>query len=134
MIHNDAYGTLKTKALIGKDLYQSKTDYGKGGILYGFFLAPKINYCIVNDEKGKLSPKTVFKGYDQDMVRLNFKNFLNLERGDTILGKSKLNWEKDIHGIKIPRRVFQCPIGDNDKICKQCEISPKKNALNVRWL
>ena len=33
------------------------------------------------------------------MVGLNFKDFLDLERGDTILGKSKLNWKRDLHGV-----------------------------------
>ena len=63
------------------------------------------------------------------MVGLNFKDFLDLGRGDIILGKSKLNWKRDLHGIKIPHRVFQCPRCDNDKICKRCEISPKKNCF-----
>ena len=60
-IHNDDYEVLKTKGLIGKDLYQSKNDYGKGGILYGLFLAPKIKYCIVIDENGILSQKNAFQ-------------------------------------------------------------------------
>ena len=34
--------------------------------------------------------KTTFKGYDQNMVGLNFKDFLDLERRDIILAKSKL--------------------------------------------
>ena len=68
------------------------------------------------------------------MVGLDFKDFLDLERGDTILGKSKLKWKRDLHGIKIPHRVFQGPQCDKDKICKQCEITPKKIALNVRLL
>ena len=67
-IHNDDYEILKTKVLIGKNLYQLKNDYGKGGILFGLFLAPKIKYCIVIDENGILSQKTNFKGYDQNMV------------------------------------------------------------------
>ena len=54
-IHNDDYEILKTKGLIGKGLYQSKNDYGKGGILYGLFLAPKVKYFIVIDENGILS-------------------------------------------------------------------------------
>ena len=33
-IHNNDYEILKTKGSIGKDLYQSKNDYGKGGNLY----------------------------------------------------------------------------------------------------
>ena len=73
--------------------------------------------------------KTTFKGYDQYLVGLNFKDFLDLKRGDTILGKSKLNWERDLHAVKIPHRVFQCPQCDNDKRCKQCEISPKMNCF-----
>ena len=46
-IHNDDYEIWKTKGLIGKDLYQSKNDYGRGSILFGLFLALKIKYCIV---------------------------------------------------------------------------------------
>ena len=45
-INNDDYEALKTKGSIGKNLYQSKNDYGNGGILYDLFLAPKIKYCI----------------------------------------------------------------------------------------
>ena len=89
------------------------------------FLAPKIKYCIVIDENGKLSQKTTFKGYDQKMVGLNFKVFLDLEKSDTILGISKLNWKRYLHGVRIPHRLFQCPQCDKDKICKQCEISPE---------
>ena len=59
------------------------------------------------------------------MVGLNFKDFLDLEKGDTILGKSKLNWKTTLHGIKITHRVFQCSQCVNDKICKHCEMSPK---------
>ena len=53
------------------------------------FLAPKIKYCIVIDENGMISQKTTFKGYDQSTVGLNSKEFLDLERVGTILGKSK---------------------------------------------
>ena len=73
--------------------------------------------------------KTTFKGFDQNMVGLNLKGFLDLEKGYTILVKSKLNLKRDLHGVKIPHRVFQCPQCDNDKICKQCEISPKMNCF-----
>ena len=63
------------------------------------------------------------------MVGLIFKDFLDLERGDTTLGISKLNWKKNLHGDKVAHRVFQCPQCNNDKICKQCEISPKMNCF-----
>ena len=77
-IHNDDYEILKTKSLFGKEHFQSKNDDRKGGILYGIFLAPKIKYCIVTDESGVSSQKTTFKGYNQVMMGLNFKNVLDL--------------------------------------------------------
>ena len=41
------------KRLVCKYLFQSKNDYGESaGIVYGLILAPKVNYCIVNDEIG----------------------------------------------------------------------------------
>ena len=133
-MHNNDYEILNTKGIFGKNIHQSKIDYGKGGILYLLFLAPKIKYCIVNDENGILSQKTTFKGYDQYMVELNLRDFFDLERGDTVLVRSKLKWKRDLYGVKIPHRVFHGPQCDNEKICKQCEISSKLNCLNVRWL
>ena len=65
-----------------------------------------IKDCIVIDANGKLSQKTTFKGHNQNRVGLNIKDFLDLEKGDTIVGKSKLNWKRDLHGIKIRHRVF----------------------------
>ena len=42
-IHKNDYNILKEKGLIGKDLWQSKNDYGdNAGIIYGLFLAPKV--------------------------------------------------------------------------------------------
>ena len=80
-IHNDDYENLKSKGLLGKNLYQSKKDCGKKEILFGLFLAPKIKHCIVIEENGILSQGTIFRGYDQIMVGLNFKDFPDLERG-----------------------------------------------------
>ena len=59
------------------------------------------------------------------MVRLKFRDFLDLERDDKLLGKSKLNWKRDLHGVIIPQKIIQCAECENDKTCKQCEISPK---------
>ena len=41
-IHKNDYNILIEKGLVGKDLFQSKNDYGENaGIVYGLFLAPK---------------------------------------------------------------------------------------------
>ena len=116
--------------MAGKNLFQAKNEYGeKTGIFYGVFLAPNIKYCIVIDVNGIFSQQTAFKGFDQYRVGLNFKHFLDLGRSGTVLGKSKLNLKRDLHGIKAPHRVFQCPQCDNDETCKQCEISLRMNCF-----
>ena len=66
-IHNDEYETSKTKRLIGKNLNQSINDYGRVGIVYGIFFAPKVENCFVIDENGIISQKTTFRGYNQNM-------------------------------------------------------------------
>ena len=99
-IHNDDYEVLKTKGFIGRNIYQSRNNFCKGGILHGLFSVLNIQFCIVFDENGKLSQKTTFKAYDQNMVGLNFRDFLDLKKGDTILGKSKLNWRRDIQVLR----------------------------------
>ena len=56
-IHSNEYEFLKTRGLIGKDLYQSKNNYGKGGSIYGLFLASKTTYDSVIDKSCILSQK-----------------------------------------------------------------------------
>ena len=79
-MHNNSYEILKTKSLIGKDLHQSKKDYSMVGNLDVLMLAPKIKYCIVIDENGKLSQKTTLRGFDQNMATLKFEDFPDFER------------------------------------------------------
>ena len=61
------------------------------------------------------------------MVGLYFKDFLDLEKGDTTLGQPKLNWKKELHGIRTLHRIFRSAQCDNDKTYKQCELSLKFN-------
>ena len=60
-IHKNYYNILKEKKLIGKNLFQSKNDYGDAGIVYGLFLAPKIKFCILIDDDGLLQKKLLSK-------------------------------------------------------------------------
>ena len=81
-IHKNDYNILDENGLIGKNLWQSKNDYGdNAGIIYGLFLAPKVKYSIVIDENGVLSQKTTFKGFNQNIIDIIFKDFLDLEKG-----------------------------------------------------
>ena len=78
-IYKDDYNILKDKGLVGKDLFQSNNDYGDdAGIVYGLVLAPKVKYCIVINENGVLSQKTTFKGFNQNINNITFKDFRDL--------------------------------------------------------
>ena len=84
-IHKNDYNMLIDKGLVVKDLFQSKNYYGEnGGIVYGLFLPPKVKYCIVIDENGILSQKATFKGFNQNINNITFKDFLDLEQGKTL--------------------------------------------------
>ena len=47
--------------LIGKDLCQGRNDYESGGIFYGFYVAPKIKYCLTIDDYGIIQKHKTFK-------------------------------------------------------------------------
>ena len=81
------------------------------------------------DKNGILSQKTTFKGFDQIMMGLNFKNVFDSESGATNSSKSKSNWKKDLCGVKKLEKVFQCLECNNGKICDQCEIKSKINGF-----
>ena len=130
-IHKNDYKILIEKGLIGKDLFQSKNDYGdNAGIVYGLFLAPKVKYCIVIDENGVLSQKTTFKGLNQNINNITFKNFLDPEQGKTLKNISKLKWKRELAGIKIPHRKVGCENCDESKKCVGCVIKPEMNCFN----
>ena len=129
-IHKNDYNILDENGLIGKNLWQSKNDYGdSAGIVYGLFLAPKVKYCIVIDENGVLSQKTTFKGFNQIINDITFKDFLDLEKGLTIENRSKLKWKRDLAGIKILHRKLNCEHCNENKLCESCLIKPETNCL-----
>ena len=130
-IHKNDYKILNDKGLIGKDLGQSKNDYGdSAGIVYGLFLAPKVKYCITIDEFGVLSAKTTFKGYNQNINPITFKDYLNLECGQSIKNRSKLKWKREITGIQIPHRKINCDQCNENNRCESCQNQPKMNCMH----
>ena len=129
-IHKDDYNVLIAKGLVGKKLFQSKNDYGdSAGIIYGLFLAPKVKYCIIIDECGVLSQKTTFKGYNQNINNIKFKDFLDLEQGKTLTNISKLKWKRELTGIKIPHRKIGCENCDESKTCESCIENSEMNCF-----
>ena len=130
-IHKNDYDVLKHKGLVGKNLFQSKNDYGEcAGIMYGIFLAPKVKSCIIINECGVLSQKSTFKGFNQNINNITFIDFLDLEQGKTLKNVSKLKWKRELGGIKIPHPKVCCENCDESKKCVDCEIKPEMNCFN----
>ena len=102
---------LKEKGLVDKHLFESKNDFGENaGIVFGLFLAPKVKYCTVMDEKGILSQKTTFKGFNQNINDITFEDFLDLEQRKTLKNISKLKWNRELpvlihHIVKFVVRI-----------------------------
>ena len=128
--HKSDNNTLKEKSLVGKDLFQSKNNYGYAGIVSGLFLAPKIKYCIVIDDNGLLQQKVTFKGRDREISKIGFKDFLIMEKGLIVRNTSKLNWKRDLLGVKVPHRVINCENCQNNEMCRSCIIDPKLNCFD----
>ena len=49
--------------LTSKNLSQVKNDYESRRIFYGLFLAPKIKYCLTNNECGIIEEHNTFTGF-----------------------------------------------------------------------
>ena len=95
--------------MIGKELGESQNDYGDSArIVYGLFLYPKIKHCIVVKKIGVLSQNTTFRGCDQKLARVGFKDFLDLETGQAVRNMSKLNWMRESYVVRIPHRIIGC--------------------------
>ena len=59
--HEKDYDILKEQGLIGKNLFQSKNDYGDAAIIYGLFLAPTFKHCLVFNGDDLIQQKKLLK-------------------------------------------------------------------------
>ena len=88
-------------------------------------MSAKIKFCILIDDNGLLQQKITFKCCNREISQIGFKDFLNLEKGLIVRNTSKLNWKRNLLGIKLPQRVINCENCQNDKMCQPCKIYPK---------
>ena len=73
---NKHWDKLDKAGLVGKGLLQGKNDYKDGGIFYGLFLAPKINYCLNINKYGVIDEHKTFKGLTNVSDNLDRNNIL----------------------------------------------------------
>ena len=77
------WSTLVKKGFVGISLGLGKNNYGNSGILYAWFLAPKINVCSVIDDYGNISAKRTFKGYSEEHRMMKLDEYITLSEGKT---------------------------------------------------
>ena len=53
-----------------------------------------------------------------------------METGLIVRNTSKLNWKRDLLGVKIPHRVINCENCQNDKMFRSCIIDLKLNSFD----
>ena len=53
-----------------------------------------------------------------------------MEKGLIVRITSKLNWERDLLGVKVPHRLINCENCQNDKMCRSYIIDPKLNCFD----
>ena len=63
------YWNILDKAILVEELCQGKNDYKTGGIFYGIYLPPKINYVLKMDKFGIVEEHKTYKGFN-DSKRL----------------------------------------------------------------
>ena len=102
-IENKYRNKLDKAGLVDKKRLQGKNNYKEGGIWYGFFLAPKIKYCLTINKYGVIDEHKTFKRFANVSDNLDrkedFKNF----NGDKLVAKIPLSCKKPIsQGVVIP--------------------------------
>ena len=101
-------------------------------MIYAWFLAPKMKYCLVIDIFGVIAAKRVFKGNNEEHRVIRPNEFIWLSEGKTLSGRFSIDWSETFEGIEIPYRKQGFLDCDNGRICSDCEIKPNKNCFNCK--
>ena len=72
---------------MAKKILQSKNDFKDGRIFYGFFLAPKIKYCLIINKYGVIDEHKSFKVFTNVSENLDRKEYFEKFDGDKLLAK-----------------------------------------------
>ena len=113
---------LDKAGLVGKNLLQVKNDYKDGGIFYGFFLAPKIEYCLTINENGVTDEHKTFKGFTNVSDNLDRKDFFKMIEVGKLIAKVPLRWKKSFNmGVVIPHKKRNCTGCAKDILCDECD-------------
>ena len=131
-IQKKHWDVLNKAELVGKNLYQGKKDYKTGGISYGLFLAPKIKYCLTNNEFGIIQQHMTFKGLNDSKRLLDRSQYFDMLEGKKISAMLPRSWKKSFdNGIVIPIKMKRCNECKGEILCDDCknQVNEKKTKL-----
>ena len=112
---------LDKAGLVGKNLLQGKNDYKDGGIFYGLFLAPKINYSLTIIKYGVVDEHKIFKGFTYVSDNLDRKEYFKMYGGDKIFSEVPLSWKRPFNmGVVIPHKLRKCVECKKNIPCENC--------------
>ena len=77
--------------MVGKSLLQGKNDFKDGGLFYGLFLAPKINFCVTIIKSGVYDEHKTFKGLTNVFDNLDRKEYFKMFDGVELIAKVPLS-------------------------------------------
>ena len=128
-IEKKYWDVLDKANLVGEGLCRGKSDYKKGGIFYGLFLAPKIKYCLSIDEYGIIQEHKTFKGFNDSKRLLDRSEYFKMIEGKKISAMLPRSWKKSFNnGLIIPTKMRFCNECNDNKMCVKCNnhINEKK--------
>ena len=115
---NNYWDKLNEAGLVGKNFLQGKHDYKDGGIWYGLFLAPEINYCLTFKKFGIIDEHKTFKGCTNVNDDLDRKEYFNMAEGGDLIAKAPLSWKKSISmGVVFPHKMKNCGDCKRNVLC-----------------
>ena len=106
---NKHWDKLNKAGSVGKSLLQGENDYKGGGIFYGLFLAPKIEYCLTINKYGVIDEHKTFMGFSNESDNLDRKEYFKIFDGDNLIVNIALSWKKSFsQGVVIPHKMRNC--------------------------
>ena len=81
-----------------------QNDYCNSGIIYAWFLAPKIKYCLVIDDFGVILGEGTVKGYSEEHRMIELEEYISLSEEKIVSGRFSFDWTETFEEIKIPHK------------------------------
>ena len=106
---NKDWDNLEKAGLFGKNLLQGKSDCKDGGIFYGLFIAPKINFCLTITKYGVKDEQKTFKEFTNVCDNLDRNEYFKMFDGDKLQAKVPLSWKKSFSmRVLSPHKMKKC--------------------------